>query len=461
MERSVPLWLVLLLLLLGLLGTLGFGWLVRDALVGSGRSGALGQAAANAAGFPSLASQALRQVQQETLEEERDTWKSVVRPAELDLTGAQPVAAAPGLDPGHLPDGLMLRQTGPVLPGWRVMSGSFVLGGEVENALLLLDPQLRVARALVVGEAGLTGPNGNPPRPKHRKFIHGLEMLPDGSVIFTFDGGMSVQRVDACGRRIWATPGGFTHSVSLSATGESVWVVKNKGFAELAVEDGALLREIHVDAIIAANPEIDILGLRHLHANMVTRNPRNTVGTRMKDTYHFNDADPLPAALAEAYPGFAAGDLLISARALNLVFVLDPETLAIKWWRIGTQMRQHDPDWRADGRISIYDNRMSRDYSQITLLDPAQMQARAEILLDGRQMAFYSRIRGKQQGISNGGIVLSAPQQGRAFEWHPDAGVVAEFFNLKPSDAQASYLISELRLLPEGIFAEGLPACAD
>ena len=50
---------------------------------------------------------------------------------------------------------------------------------------------------------------------------------------------------------------------------------------------------------------------------------------------HGNDIDPLPAALAPDFPQFAPDDLVISYATTNLLFVLDPESLKVKWWRVG------------------------------------------------------------------------------------------------------------------------------
>ena len=61
------------------------------------------------------------------------------------------------------------------------------------------------------------------------------------------------------------------------------------------------------------------------------------------------DVEELGPELADAFPQFAVGDLLVSMRSLNLIAVLDGSTHDVKWWQIGPWHRQHDPD-QADPR---------------------------------------------------------------------------------------------------------------
>jgi hypothetical protein len=61
---------------------------------------------------------------------------------------------------------------------------------------------------------------------------------------------------------------------------------------------------------------------------------------------HANDVDPLPQHLVADFPGLEAGDLAISYASTNLVFILNPQTLLVKWWRVGVSDFHHDPDWK-------------------------------------------------------------------------------------------------------------------
>jgi hypothetical protein len=337
--------------------------------------------------------------------------------------------------------GLLVRaDTALAARGWRLLVGAFMIDGELENAALMISPDLEVAKVWVLDEVAV---DGEEPRPRHRKLIHGVEILADASLIYAFDGGISLQRVSRCGERLWSIGRDFHHAVTLDTTGDGVWTLGLAGLARISVDDGSIIQQISMEDIISSNPMIDILEVRRRHAPDHVGHSRNTKGTWLNDAFHLNDVDPLPAAIVDRFDGFDAGDLLVSARSLNLVFVLNPTTLKVKWWRAGLTQRQHDPDWLSNGEIMVFNNRTSRDFSEIVSIDPDTLQRTT--LFDGRDNDFYTRIRGKAQRLEDGTLVVASPQQGRAFEVTPDGQVVLEIINAKPGSETTNFVISEMK----------------
>ena len=84
------------------------------------------------------------------------------------------------------------------------------------------------------------------------------------------------------------------------------------------------------------------------------------------DIFHPNDVEVLPSAIADKFPDFRAGDLLVSFRNIHLVAILDGGDKSIKWWRRGPWRFQHDPDFTPDGRIRVYNNNTDRGRSDAT-----------------------------------------------------------------------------------------------
>lgn len=447
MQRSVPLWAVALCFILWLILTVSFGWLVRSRAHGSDRGGVLGEWALEIAGFPTLVKDVVLELSGRATGDNVDVSFRIKREKGLDLTGFAPVTTKADIS---LP-GLLIKANGAAEPGWRLITGAFADPAGVENMALLMAPDYRILGRVILDEIPL---GDQVPRDASRKFVHGLEVLADGSFIFTFDGSMSLQRFDLCGKRLWAIPGTYSHAVVADDAGSSVWSIKSGDrLMQIAVADGKVEREITIQAIIDANPGIDILEIMRAHDNDIGENSRNTKGYWLPDNLHLNDVEPLPTALANRFPEFAAGDLLVSARSLNLVFVLDPGTLRIKWWVFGLTERQHDPDWLPTGEIMVYNNRMSRDYSEIVAITPATMARRT--VYDGRNHDFYSRIRGKAQLLPSGALEITSPQQGRAFEVAQDGGIAFEIVNTPPDNDAVNYAISEMRWLPQDFFRPG------
>lgn len=337
--------------------------------------------------------------------------------------------------------------------GYRLLYGTFDFEEELHGAVLL-DSRGKVAHVWHISQAGIAWEH----QPDTNTFPHGLEVARDGSIVVAYDEGNSMTKYDYCGNVVWQIDGIFHHSIAFD--GESaVWSWKRRSYGEYEVgerlvkvdfQTGEILKEIPLPDVVNANLDIDIF------APVQDDTPAGSKWAKVSSGYwHVNDIDPLPQEWEALYPMFSAGDLLISLRSPNLVFVMDPETLKVKWWRQGLTRRQHDPDWSTEGTITIFNNNMHRDYSNIMEVNPVTYEH--NIAVDGKKYNFYTWWRGKHQRLPNGGFLITSADQGRVFEIDGNGEITFEFLNTYKRN-QEYLAISEARFLSTDFF-EDLPQC--
>ncbi len=280
--------------------------------------------------------------------------------------------------------------------------------------------------------------------------LYGMHLYPDGSVIFTQqERGGGIVKVDACGNIQWNLTGDYHHTISPTEDGH-FWTFRGRQeafdheFAKVSAATGDTSRVIHMKDVRAKHPFLHIFNLQ---VDTFVRDVSD------KDISHGNDIDPLPSALVEKFPQFEAGDLLISYRTHNLVFVLDPDTLDIKWWRIGPWDRQHDPDWESDGTIAVFSNNYAaqRRFSDIVAIDPATFTART--VLDGERLGFYSRVNGDHELTEFGTRMVASTTQGWAFEADGNNDIVFSFVNNYARERRKSLNVSQAQRLPRNYFS--------
>lgn len=446
LDRQVPMWAVLTGLLLAIPAVVVFGAAVRDKALGAGRLGPISEAAFQIASFPAMV---------------EDVFAEVSVPLSQDLTIDVPPVDLTGYTvPTNASDfeieSLYLQATPDAPRAWRLVIGKFSIGGKRLNSALILDPDNAIENLWFLGPGGATRNEAL----DRAVFPHGAVLLRDGSLIYTSDGGSSIEKQSACGAKLWSLEGNYNHSVSIGIGGDTVWSLRAESlaldhFVEIDVASGDIVRSFSTDDVIAANPEIDVLGIRQIHANEVWSNPGSIQGEWLHDPFHHNDLEPLPASLVDVFPAFAAGDLLVSARTTNLVYVVDPQNAKIKWWSFGRSIRQHDPDWAADGKIYVYNNRMNRDQSQIISIDP--MTYATDVVFE--DPSFYSRIRGKHETLPSGFSRITSPQQGFAFEISTDGETVFQLLNRDPISPTRGLVVSELAGFSEDYFEQGAFRC--
>jgi hypothetical protein len=257
-----------------------------------------------------------------------------------------------------------------------------------------------------------------------------------GDVVFNFQQ-YGLQRLDPCGEVVWKLPYMTHHSVFVDDDG-NLWVPGVRHRAEPVASlpgitppfqedmilevspDGAILREISVLELFYAN---------ELEALLFANGQHRIDTARQDDLLHLNDIEILSMRDAAAFPRFEAGDIMISLRNLNLVMVIDPATEAVRWAQTGPWIRQHDPDFLPDGRIMVFDNRRDDSNgrilggSRILAIDPGTRKV--QTIYEGSDEApFFSNIKGKQQFLANGDVLIAEAERGRVLEVTPDGRIV-------------------------------------
>lgn len=283
-------------------------------------------------------------------------------------------------------------------------------------------------------------------------YVHGAHLFENGDVLFNIEY-LGLVRMNAAGEVLWRLDRRTHHSVHRADDG-TFWVCAARWVEEagdvirrfpglvppisedlvLQVSpDGEVLREISVLEVVFAHPELKALIWKIGH-------------TRTTDVLHLNDVEPLSAELAGDYPMFAAGDLVLSLRYIDLVFVMDPGTKAVKWWRAEPHRWQHDPDFIGDGWISVFDNNPDGSLdgaflggSRLLAYQPHTGAMRQIYPAPGGaagERRFYTMMGGKAQLLENGHWLLTEAQFGRLFEIDEHGHTVWEWGQQRHADGK-------------------------
>ena len=307
--------------------------------------------------------------------------------------------------------------------------------------------------------------------------IHGASLLPDGSVVMNFDGAGTV-KIDRCSRLLWSVPLQAHHAVDVAPNGE-MFVPGRHQLKQIGPElPGVRVGEegfVWDDTVVHLAPDGTVLSetpllerliasgrTAELYANTLSR----PALPEYDDPLHLNEVEVLREDMAAAFPQFAAGDLLVSMRNINAIAVLDGKTLAVKWWRTGPFIRQHDPDFLPNGHIMVFDNRMGGrqqrfGQSRVLEIDPKDPVTTELVwsFTGSEEAPFYTDHRGKLQVLPNGNILVAELLAGRVFEIAREGGdtkLVWQWVN-GLGDGLIGYVTQADRIPPDRLGFVGQP----
>lgn len=360
-------------------------------------------------------------------------------------------SGSPEWSTGRVYDRAGSRTSAPnrVQPGPILLTSAWEASGQWTAGLKLIDRNGHVLHEWRVNPADVFADTVTSPRGKlSNQDIQGSYLFPSGDVLVNVEY-VGAARLDACSRVLWRrSANSYHHSIARAENG-SFWlpgVRRDRPARSPSYPDGypGLEGPIHHDLIVNITEEGEILQtinvLDVLFENQLERYIPHALLDRPdedipygKDVLHLNDVEPLGTSLADEYPLFEAGDLVVSLRRPHLVFVFDPRTMKVKWHAHRPFIHQHDPDFIGDGWIGVFDNNHDGTErgtmlggSRIVALQP-HTDSMEVLFPTDRSDPLYTVVRGKWQLLRNGNLLLTESQAGRVVEAAPDGRTVWEW----------------------------------
>jgi hypothetical protein len=321
-----------------------------------------------------------------------------------------------------------------------------------------------------------------PPATDWNTDTHGALILPDGSVVFVFEY-MGLVKLDRCGRLKWKVAAPVHHSVERAEAG-GYWVPGRNYVLEEATArlppfsvpyfEDTILKISENGEILEEKSLVEMFYRTGMEAWLTATQGSDSEQRMDGEILHLNKVAELESGTAADFPMFAAGDLLLSVRELNMILVADPSLQRVKWWRVGPWIRQHDPEFKAGGLISVFNNNAYKSafgpdnyfnkslatiprVSNIIEIDPAtDKHQRVYGAVEGQEM--LTVIRGKHELTARGGLLITEFEGGRVFETDAAGRTIWQYINRYDADEVAE--ITEARIYPADYFTVSDWSCA-
>lgn len=454
--RRVEMWVLFLALLISLIGTILFGWIVKYVALGGVQAGAIGELAVDIASTPSILKELLSDKILESNEFDPKTLPSSPATKGIvsvyDFNNYKNVFPDRDNSPKYFFKETILNQE-PLAIQARVSDrGDEILAifNEQRHLVKTIDFNADSMMKKIPAKLG-----GSP-----------FHIFNDGSYLLWPYGGVGLFRFNPCGEVIWQQKGIYHHHFSI-ADGK-LYILglpgdnfdkqdeKNWNHSDILnvvdIDTGEIVKSISISEIATKNlPDIDPLFYGRW------KNTVNNKGVLGTDFLHLNKIEVLPNNLREQYPHLPAGALMVSARHINLLFILDPETLEIVWYSHGYTQVQHDPKFTGNNKISVFNNANSKnhpdphDSSNFTSIRTYDFGTNKwETFYNMKSISGYTAHIGRFDISENNSLALQLTLQGRIVEIDSEGSPLFEFISYR--DDNSVYWQKASQYLPKSAY---------
>ena len=133
---------------------------------------------------------------------------------------------------------------------------------------------------------------------------------------------------------------------------------------------------------------------------------------------HPNAVEIVTPEVAARVAGWKVGHALVSLREMDALALIDIGRREVVWLLRGQWHRQHDPDLLSNGRVILFDNLgdfASGGSSRVVEVDP-HSGAILWQFPSTPAATLYSEVRGDQQVLDNGNVLITKSTAGRLLE---------------------------------------------
>lgn len=280
-----------------------------------------------------------------------------------------------------------------------------------------------------------------------------VKPLPRGHIMVlqSTDGKHSdrLRKYDWDGNMVWefALPGGFYsfhHDFNQLSNG-NIMVLTTK----LRTLPEFIPHQVKDNIILEIDPTGSIVWqwstLEHYHQLGISDEGKALIASQSKwDVFHTNSIRTLPVnRFGASDKRFGPGNIIVSQRNTNIVFIIEKATGDIVWKMQETVGQHHasmiQPGLPGSGNIILFDNggyggypEIQRSFSRILEIHPVKERTvwKYEATDNNRvPESFFSRFRSGVQRLPNGNTLITETNYGRVFEVGADKKIVWEFIN--------------------------------
>ena len=272
---------------------------------------------------------------------------------------------------------------------------------------------------------GVPEAEANPSRTYWRR----VALLPGGDLLAIHEG-LGMLRVDRDSTVLWAHRNAAHHDLEVLPSGEILTLTRHarvvprihpekpvlEDFLCVLGPDGELRQRLSVLQAFENSEYAEYLSRAADHG----------------DIFHTNTVEMLTADHGGRLPeAFAAGNVLISMRAIDLLAVVDLELRSVVWALAGEWSKQHQPVLLESGRMLLFDNLGREGKSQVLEFDPLNGKVSwrypERAARQGRELS--TGVCGSAQRLTNGNTLISETEAGRSLEVTEEGELVWEYLS--------------------------------